>query len=465
MTFNDLGLMPELISAVVKKGYVTPTPIQASAIPAILSGRDVLGGAQTGTGKTAAFTLPMLQILSGNRRKDKRPRALVLTPTRELAAQVEESVQTYGAHLDLRSVSIFGGVGIAPQTARLKGGVDILVATPGRLLDHARQKNVDLSALEIFILDEADRMLDMGFINDIRKVIALLPKKRQNLLFSATYTDPIKKLADSILHDPAMVEVPRQDSVADLVEQVIHPVEKSRKRDLLSHLISENDWKQVLVFTNTKHGANRLAQQLNKDGLNAQPIHGNKSQGARTAALKGFKEGTIRVLIATEVAARGLDIKDLPHVVNYDLPHVPEDYVHRIGRTGRAGSEGRALSLVGEEDMKQLAAIERLLKTKIPREIISGFKKLSNPPAPERYIDPRSRNRKPALEGKKGSEKEGYRHQTKKSTARLDTENTAKPQSKGAKPDSRKNQTGYKFRDRVEGEKPVHKSWFSRKKP
>ena len=377
MSFNDLGLSAELLRAVSEQGYTTPTPIQRQAIPLILEGRDVMAGAQTGTGKTAGFTLPLLQRLSQRPAgKGRRPvRALVLTPTRELAAQVGESVETYGRHLALRSAVIFGGVKINPQIQKLRQGVDILVATPGRLLDHAGQKTVDLSQVEILVLDEADRMLDMGFIHDIRKVLALLPENgaRQNLLFSATFSGEIKALANRLLNQPELIEVARRNTTAEKIAQVVHPVDKKRKRELLSHMIGSRDWRQVLVFTRTKHGANRLAQQLEKDGLSAAAIHGNKSQGARTRALAGFKNGDIRVLVATDIAARGLDIDQLPHVVNFELPNVPEDYVHRIGRTGRAGNEGEAVSLVCVDEHKLLGDIERLLKRKIPSEVLEGY--------------------------------------------------------------------------------------------
>jgi ATP-dependent RNA helicase RhlE len=370
MPFNKLGLVADLQRAISAQGYVRPTPIQAQGIPVILQGRDVLAGAQTGTGKTAAFTLPVLQLLSQRRRPKERggkaPRALVLTPTRELAAQVGESVATYGAHLPLKSAVVFGGVNINPQKDALRRGVDVLVATPGRLLDHAGQGTVDLSAVEILVLDEADRMLDMGFIHDIRKVLALLPRRRQNLLFSATYSNEIKRLADGLLHNPAMIEVARRNTAAETVTQHVYHVDQQAKRDLLIHLIDEGQWFQVLVFTRTKHGANRLAEQLNRAGIEAAAIHGNKSQGARTKALAGFKDGSLRVLVATDIAARGLDIDRLPHVVNYELPNVPEDYVHRIGRTGRAGEEGAALSLVGGDEVKLLRDIQRLLKKEIP---------------------------------------------------------------------------------------------------
>ncbi len=376
MPFAQLGLRAELSEAVASKGYTQPTLIQSQAIPPILEGRDLLGGSQTGTGKTAAFTLPMLQLLSrapSQGRRSRNPRALVLTPTRELAAQVGESVSTYGKGLNLASTIIFGGVGIRPQIDRLRQGVDILIATPGRLLDHAGQGTVDLSEVEILVLDEADRMLDMGFIHDIRKVLKLLPAQRQNLLFSATYSDEIKRLSDGILREPVLVEVARRNTAAEKVTQVVHPVAKSEKRTLLSRLIQEGDWTQVLVFTRTKHGANRLAKQLETDGITASAIHGNKSQSARTRALADFKTGRVRVLVATDVASRGLDISRLPHVVNFELPNVPEDYVHRIGRTGRAGEEGAAHSLVSADERGLLRDIERLLKREIPRKEIEGF--------------------------------------------------------------------------------------------
>jgi ATP-dependent RNA helicase RhlE len=377
MSFNNLGLSAELLRAVGEQGYTQPTPIQRKAIPMILSGRDVMAGAQTGTGKTAGFTLPLLQRLSEKpQSRTSRPvRALVLTPTRELAAQVGESVATYGRYLPFRSAVIFGGVKINPQIEQLRRGVDILVATPGRLLDHAAQKTLDLSQIEILVLDEADRMLDMGFIHDIRKVLALLPENgaRQNLLFSATFSQEIKQLADRLLNRPQLIEVARRNTTAERIEQVIHPVDKKRKRELLSHMIGAKNWRQVLVFTRTKHGANRLAEQLQKDGLSAAAIHGNKSQGARTRALAGFKSGELRVLVATDIAARGLDIDQLPHVVNFELPNVPEDYVHRIGRTGRAGNEGVAVSLVCVDEERLLRDIERLLKCKLPRVVLEGY--------------------------------------------------------------------------------------------
>ena len=373
MSFPALGLSAELLRAVAAQGYTQPTPIQLQAIPAVLSRRDILAGAQTGTGKTAAFTLPILQLLSQSNARHWMPRALVLTPTRELAAQVGESVRTYGQHLSLRSMQIFGGVGMGPQVAQLRRGVDIVVATPGRLLDHAGQGNIDLSEIEILVLDEADRMLDMGFIHDIRRIIKLLPRRRQNLLFSATYSREIEQFARGLLDDPQRIEVARRSMAAELVKQLVHPVARERKRELLSHLILSGDWQQILVFTRTKHGANRLAQQLERDGIGAAAIHGNKSQGARTRALADFKRGAVRTLVATDIAARGLDIDRLPHVVNFELPNVPEDYVHRIGRTGRAGSDGTAVSLVSPDERGLLAGIERLLGRRVDSVPIAGF--------------------------------------------------------------------------------------------
>lgn len=374
MKFSELGLRKEILDAIDKQGYTTPTPIQAKSIPVVLSGRDILAGAQTGTGKTAAFTLPILQLLSENSKKTRNPRVLVLTPTRELAAQVGESVKTYGTNLSMRTAIVFGGVSINPQKLQFRNGVDILVATPGRLLDHANQKTVNLSEVEILILDEADRMLDMGFIHDIRKVIKLLPKKRQNLLFSATYSKDIKKLSEGVLHNPEFIEVARRNTTAETVTQVVHLIPKTQKRYLLAHLIKKGDWHQVLVFTRTKHGANRLAKQLNQADITAGAIHGNKSQGARTRALAEFKSGDLQVLVATDIAARGLDIDKLPHVVNYELPNVAEDYVHRIGRTGRAGSNGVAMSLVSPDERDYLKGIERLIKQKITVEVEKDFK-------------------------------------------------------------------------------------------
>jgi ATP-dependent RNA helicase RhlE len=378
MNFTDLGLVEPLVRAVHEHGYDTPTPIQAQAIPTILSGADLMGGAQTGTGKTAGFTLPMLQRLMAQPAvrdaKGRLPiRALILTPTRELAAQVEESVRVYGKYSKLTSMVMFGGVGMQPQIDKLRRGVDILVATPGRLLDHHQQRTLDLSHVEIFVLDEADRMLDMGFIHDIKKVLAIIPAKKQSLLFSATFSDEIKALADRLLNQPVLIEVARRNSTAELVEQKVHPVPRERKKELLAHLIRKGDWHQVLVFTRMKHGANRLTDYLNDQKISAMAIHGNKSQTARTKALADFKRGELQVLVATDIAARGIDIDQLPHVVNYELPNVPEDYVHRIGRTGRAGASGEAISLVCVDEEIFLRDIERLTKRSIPREVVSGF--------------------------------------------------------------------------------------------
>ena len=374
MTFEQLGLSAPLLRAVSEKGYSEPSPIQAAAIPAILAGRDVMAAAQTGTGKTAGFTLPILDLLQqSGPSHPHRIRALILTPTRELAAQVQASVATYGAHLPLKSTVVFGGVKINPQIAKLRRGVDILVATPGRLLDLHGQGEVDFHSLEILVLDEADRMLDMGFIHDIRRILKVLPAQRQNLLFSATFANEIRTLTRSILRDPLEVEVSPANATAEKVEQWVYPVDKSSKTALLRELVVEHNWQQVLVFSRTKHGANRLAQSLEKAGINAAAIHGNKSQGARTRALADFKGGNIRVLVATDIAARGLDIEQLPQVVNFDLPNVPEDYVHRIGRTGRAGSSGKAYSLVSADEITQLNAIQQLIQRHITREYISGF--------------------------------------------------------------------------------------------
>ncbi len=387
MSFDTLGLAEPLLRAVREQGYTTPTPIQAQAIPAVLKGGDLMAGAQTGTGKTAGFTLPMLQRLSAEKpqrdAKGRLPiRALVLTPTRELAAQVEESVRTYGKYLPLSSMVMFGGVGMQPQVDRLRKGVDILVATPGRLLDHHQQGTLDLSKIEIFVLDEADRMLDMGFIHDIKKVLAIVPQKKQSLLFSATFSDEIKTLADRLLNAPALIEVARRNQTAELIEQKVHPVGRDVKKDLLTYLIQTNDWHQVLVFTRMKHGANRLTEHLNKAGVTAMAIHGNKSQGARTKALADFKSGALTCLVATDIAARGIDIDQLPHVVNYELPNVPEDYVHRIGRTGRAGSPGEAVSLVCVDEEGFLRDIERLIKREIPRQVVAGFEPPNEKPEP-----------------------------------------------------------------------------------
>lgn len=376
ITFADLNLCAPVLRAITDAGYTSPTPIQAQAIPYVLRGGDLLAGAQTGTGKTAGFTLPILHRLSEaplTQTVKGRPRCLILSPTRELAAQIGESVTTYGKYLPLKSMVVFGGVSINPQINRLTKPVDILVATPGRLLDLSNQKALDLSGIEILVLDEADRMLDMGFIHDIKKVLALLPKKRQNLLFSATFSEDIKRLADNLLNAPDLVEVARRNASNALIEQSVHLVPQAHKREMVSYLIKHHQWQQVLVFTRTKHGANRLAEKLVKDGIPAMAIHGNKSQNARTAALAQFKAGTITALVATDIAARGLDIDQLPQVVNFELPNVPEDYVHRIGRTGRAGASGAAISLVDREEFGMLKDIEKLIKRDIPRVPVEGF--------------------------------------------------------------------------------------------
>ena len=375
MLFKDLGLSAELLRAVEKQGYAEATPIQEQAIPIVLAGKDLLAGAQTGTGKTAGFTLPVLQRLqqTHNEGQKRHPRVLVLTPTRELAAQVHESVRDYGQFLPFRSAVIFGGVSINPQKQKLIKGVEIVVATPGRLLDHVQQRSIDLSKIEILVLDEADRMLDMGFIRDIRKVLNVIPKQRQTLLFSATFSREIKALSAEFMSQPSQIQVTPENTAVELVSQLVYPVDKHRKRELLSQKIGEEQWQQVLVFTRTKHGANKLAEQLGKDGITASAIHGNKSQGARTKALADFKAGAVRVLVATDIAARGIDIDKLPHVVNFELPNVPEDYVHRIGRTARAGREGHAVSLVCVDELKLLRDIEKLLGKPIEKVNLPGY--------------------------------------------------------------------------------------------
>ncbi len=393
MHFSDLGLKAEIQRAVAEQGYDTPTPIQQQAIPAVLAGHDLMATAQTGTGKTAGFTLPILHRLASGpndrlTRVARTPRVLVLTPTRELAIQVEESVRTYGKHLPINSLAVFGGVGINPQIANLRRGVDILVATPGRLLDHVQQKTVDLSGIEIFVLDEADRMLDMGFIRDIRKIIALLPKVRQNLLFSATFSPDIRELASGLLHQPVSVDVAPRNTAAETVAQKIIECNREQKQDLLKHLFDSRGLHQVLVFARTKHGADALARTLDKAGIKSAAIHGDKSQGARTRALSEFKDGKLVALVATDIAARGIDIDALPYVINYELPNVPEDYVHRIGRTGRAGMEGEAISLVCHDERPQLKDIEKLIKRNLERVVIEGFEQSATaaprPPQPPR---------------------------------------------------------------------------------
>jgi ATP-dependent RNA helicase RhlE len=398
MKFDDLGLLPELLKAVTEAGYTEPTPIQAQAIPVVLAGKDVMGGAQTGTGKTAGFVLPLLQRLARHASTSPSParhpvRALILTPTRELAMQVHESVQTYGKHIPLRDLVVYGGVDIKPQTEALRKGVEIVVATPGRLLDHVQQKSVNFNSVEVLVLDEADRMLDMGFIPDIKRILAMLPKERQSLLFSATFSEEIKRLADSMLKEPVLIEVARRNAVTETVTHRMHPVAQEHKRQLLAHMLKTSSLSQVLVFVGTKFGASRLAHYLEKQGIEATAIHGDKSQQQRTEALEDFKSGKARVLVATDVAARGLDIDDLPHVINYELPHVPEDYIHRIGRTGRAGKEGDATSLVCAEERGKLAEIEKLIKRPIEPIIVPGFE-----PEPGFYgpLEKGQRGRRPA---------------------------------------------------------------------
>ena len=378
MSFNKLGLSPALLKSIQAKGYSNPSEIQQEAIPEILKGKDILAGAQTGTGKTAAFALPILHRLQNAESKRRRVRVLVLVPTRELASQVGESFRDYGSNLRFRTSVLYGGVSINTQIDKIRKGVDIVVATPGRLLDHLNQKTLKLSELETFVLDEADRMLDMGFIRDIKKILQYLPDEKQNLLFSATFPNEIKALADSLLNAPKRIQVRSSNSTAEKVVQVVYPVDKSRKRELLAHCIKEEGWFQVLVFSRTKHGANKLAQQLSKEGIDADAFHGNKSQAQRKRALKDFKDSKTQVLVATDIAARGIDINLLPQVVNFDLPYVPEDYIHRIGRTARAGQEGKAISLVSADEHKLLFDIEKLLNSPIPRETIEGFEPTQN---------------------------------------------------------------------------------------
>jgi len=412
MSFKNLGLSEPLLKAVSDQGYDTPTPIQQKAIPKVLEGKDVLASAQTGTGKTAGFTLPMLQKLANGQTKHKRPvRALVLTPTRELAAQVLEDVKTYSKYLDIKSTVVFGGVNANPQIRTLRQGVDILVATPGRLLDLHGQGVFSLKNVEFFVLDEADRMLDMGFIHDIKKVLKLIPEKRQNLLFSATFSKDIKKLANSFLRNPVMVEATPENTTAEKVDQLVYKTDKSRKTDLVIKLISEGDWQQVLIFTRTKHGANRLAKKLDKAKITSAAIHGNKSQGARTKALAGFKSGKTRVLVATDIAARGLDIPLLPHVVNYELPNIPEDYVHRIGRTGRAGASGEAISIVSVDEFEYVKNIEKLLGERLDQETIPGFEvtetlqEVLDKKAENKAANQRGRRNSPKSKGQRGGGK------------------------------------------------------------
>lgn len=417
MSFSDLGLSPAILQAVSDQGYHSPSPIQAQAIPAILDGQDVMAAAQTGTGKTAGFTLPLLQQLqAGARPKSNQARALVLTPTRELAAQVNESVKLYSQHLSMRSEVVFGGVKINPQMQRLRGGVDVLVATPGRLLDLHSQNAIKFDQLEVLVLDEADRMLDMGFIHDLKRIMKLLPKKRQNLLFSATFSNDIRKLAKGFVNNPVEISVTPPNSTVQKIDQWIHVVDKGHKSKALIDLIVDNQWEQVLVFSRTKHGANRITKQLEAVGLKASAIHGNKSQGARTRALAEFKSGQVKVLVATDIAARGLDIDQLPHVVNYDLPSVPEDYVHRIGRTGRAGASGEAVSLVSADEAKLVFAIEKLIGNELPRRDLPGYKpthplKASGAPSKPKKVKRAPRQHKEHHDGQRsGENRRGHNH-------------------------------------------------------
>ena len=435
MKFTELGLNAHILKAVENTGYITPTPIQAQAIPAILEGHDIMAAAQTGTGKTAGFTLPILENLSkGNKAKPNHTRALILTPTRELALQVSESVETYGKELELSSSVVYGGVKINPQMMRLRKGVDILVATPGRLLDLYQQNAVKFSDLEVLVLDEADRMLDMGFIRDIKKIIQLLPKSRQNLLFSATFSPEIRELAKGLVHRPVEISVTPENSTAETVKQKIYPVDKAKKTKLLIKLIQDNAWFQVLVFTRTKHGANRLATQMEKQKIRAAAIHGNKSQNARIRALNEFKENKIQVLVATDIAARGIDIDLLPHVVNFELPHVSEDYVHRIGRTGRAGADGEAISLVCIEEQKELQGIENLINQHLPREIIQGFEPTQEVPQSRLGL----KKKKP----KKPKKKKIWDESDQQTAEKVQQQKTGENRSRGSQNRRRNSNTG-----------------------
>ncbi len=449
MKFSSLALSQPILDAVQGEGYDTPSPVQEKAIPPILEGRDVMAAAQTGTGKTAGFTLPILERLrEGQPAASNQVRALVLTPTRELAAQVGESVETYGKNLPLRSAVVFGGVKINPQMMKLRKGVDVLVATPGRLMDLYNQNAVKFKQLEVLVLDEADRMLDMGFIHDIKKILKLLPPKRQNLLFSATFSDDIRKLAKGLVHNPIEISVSPRNATATTVHQKLHPVDKSQKSAVLSTLILENDWEQVLVFVRTKHGANRLTKVLASAGIRAAAIHGNKSQGARTKALAEFKSGKIRTLVATDIAARGLDIDQLPHVVNFDLPNVPEDYVHRIGRTGRAGAKGEAVSLVSADEIKQLSDIERLINKLIPREYVDGFEPVHELPEsrlkqgvtkPKRPKKPKTRSQHQDRSGSSDSGRKSGSENQKRGGGKASDSNkpAARRNTRGRRPSAR----------------------------
>ena len=436
MSFDSLGLSAPILKAIAKQGYDKPSPIQEQAIPAVLKGRDVMAAAQTGTGKTAGFTLPILEILStGAKVKPGQARVLILTPTRELAAQIEASVMTYGKFLPITSTVVFGGVKINPQINRLRKGIDILVATPGRLLDLHNQKAVRFDQLEMLVLDEADRMLDMGFIHDIRKILATLPKRRQNLMFSATFSQEIRKLAKTMVNDPIEISVSPRNTTVETVKQWIHPVDKAKKSALLAHLIIEHKWFQVLVFSRTKHGANRLAKQLDTKGIPAMAIHGNKSQAARTRALADFKKGKVQVLVATDIAARGIDIDLLPQVVNFDLPNVPEDYVHRIGRTGRAGSKGQAVSLVSADEFKQLRDIENFIKQQLERKLVDGFEPDHDVPASNSKV-------KPSKSKKNTNNRSSRNDNKKKSSYKQRSKENHQNQRRKKKPQGNKNQDG-----------------------
>lgn len=430
MTFQNFNLIPELLRAIDDLGHTTPTPIQAKAIPVILNGFDVIGLAQTGTGKTASFTLPMLQLLNSKtdtKASTRQPRGLILAPTRELCAQIGESVREYGHHLTLRSEIVFGGVNITPQIRKLQRGTDIIIATPGRLIDLVEQRVVNLSKIEMLVLDEADRMLDMGFIRDVNKIISFLPKQRQNMLFSATLSTEIQALANKILHNHKVIEVANRNVTTETVNQVVYHVDKKRKRELLSYLIGFNNWLQVLVFTRTKHGANKLCEQLIEDGLTAAAIHGNKSQGARTRALSEFKTGKIRVLVATDIAARGIDIEQLPHVINFELPQVAEDYVHRIGRTGRAGNSGQAISLVCVDETHLLADIERLTKKTIAKQILPGYE-------PDKSIKPEPINKRPNRSGNPRRQQPSHNRADESRSANNRRDNSRSDGNQGKRP-------------------------------
>lgn len=418
MSFEELGLSEALLKAVSKKGYTEPSPIQEKAIPEVLKRKDLLASAQTGTGKTAGFVLPIIQILNqGQQLRNKPIRALVLTPTRELAAQIQENVEAYATYTDIQSTVIFGGVNQNPQVRRLRQGVDILVATPGRLLDLHQQGHLKLDNIQILVLDEADRMLDMGFIHDIRRVLKIIPDRRQNLLFSATFSKDIKRLAGDLLHDPVRVEATPENTTAEMVEHKIYHVDKGAKTAVVTKLIKDGDWSQVLIFTRMKHGANRLAQRLDKKGISSAAIHGNKTQGARTRALAGFKSGQVRVLVATDIAARGLDIPQLPHVINFELPNIPEDYVHRIGRTGRAGKSGEAISLVSEDEMDHLRGIEKLLRQDLPSEVIDGFEPSFNPSATPSKSQPQAKPKEGGNPKNKNKRRNNWRRSRSRKTS------------------------------------------------